>query len=105
MEMIIRYQSKSWNLKIDPFFKEKTTLINQLLTSFFDVKIRTDKSDEYNLIIKRKIHLEKESYTLEINTKSIEISSSDIYGIRHAIQSLRQIKFFFIKTIQLDYQL
>ena len=85
---------KSWNLKIDPFFKEKTTLINQLLTSFFDVKIRTDKSDDYNLIIKRKIHLEKESYTLEINTKSIEISSSDIYGIRHAIQSLRQIKFF-----------
>ncbi|MEE2723284.1 MAG: family 20 glycosylhydrolase [Bacteroidota bacterium] len=85
---------KGWNLKIDPFFKEKTTLINQLLTSFFDVKIRTDKSDEYNLIIKRKIHLEKESYTLEINTKSIEISSSDIFGIRHAIQSLRQIKFF-----------
>ena len=85
---------KGWNLKIDPFFKEKTTLINQLLTSFFDVKIRTDKSDDYNLIIKRKIHLEKESYTLEINTKSIEISSPDIYGIRHAIQSLRQIKFF-----------
>ena len=85
---------KGWNLKIDPFFKEKTTLINQLLTSFFDVKIRTDKSDDYNLIIKRKIHLEKESYTLEINTKSIEISSSDIFGIRHAIQSLRQIKFF-----------
>ena len=85
---------KGWNLKIDPFFKEKTTLINQLLTSFFDVKIRTDKSDDYNLIIKRKIHLEKESYTLEINTKSIEISSPDIYGIRHAMQSLRQIKFF-----------
>ena len=85
---------KGWNLKIDPFFKEKTTLINQLLTSFFDVKIRTDKSDDYNLIIKRKIDLEKESYTLEINTKSIEISSSDIFGIRHAIQSLRQIKFF-----------
>ena len=85
---------KGWNLKIDPFFKEKTTLINQLLTSFFDVKIRTDKSDDYNLIIKRKIHLEKESYILEINTKSIEISSPDIYGIRHAIQSLRQIKFF-----------
>ena len=85
---------KGWNLKIDPFFKEKTTLINQLLTSFFDVKIRTDKSDDYNLIIKRKIDLEKEYYTLEINTKSIEISAPDIYGIRHAIQSLRQIKFF-----------
>ena len=85
---------KGWNLKIDPFFKEKTTLIKQLLTSFFDVKIRTDKSDDYNLIIKRKIDIEKESYTLEIDTKSIEISSSDIFGIRHAIQSLRQIKFF-----------
>ena len=84
----------SWNLKIDPFFKNKSILINEMLTNFFDKKIRNEKYEEFNLRVKRKKSLEKEAYILEINAKSIEIYSSDISGVRHAIQSLRQIKYF-----------
>ena len=84
----------SWNVKIDSFFKDKSNLIKNMLTNFFDKKIRNDESDDFNLKVIRKKSLDKEAYVLEINTKSIEISSSDISGVRHAIQSLRQIKYF-----------
>ena len=44
----------SWNLKIDPFFMDKSNLIKNMLTNFFVKKIRNDESDDFNLKVIRK---------------------------------------------------
>ncbi len=86
-----QFQIENWNLKIDETFDKNSTLIIDFFSKFFDKKITMNNKKAHNISIKSNSYLDDEHYLLEIKSNLIMIESKDIFGIRYAIQSLRQI--------------
>ena len=82
---------ENWNVKIDETFEKNSTLIINFFSKFFNEKITMDNKIAHSILIKYKNYLDDENYLLEIKSNLIIIESKDVFGIRHAIQSLRQI--------------
>lgn len=82
---------ENWNVKIDEAFEKNSTLIINFFAKFFNDKITMDNKRAHTILIRSNNYLDDENYLLEIKSNLIIIESKDIFGIRHAIQSLRQI--------------